>query len=392
MASIATWRDVLEAALTERGLETLTELAIKAVERETPLLRQDPDLRALARSSSAANLVLVAEITRGNVALEGVEPPPQATAYARELARRNVPLTELARGYRIGQHVMWRFGVAEIRKSLGDARAASAIEGFTEATHATAEVLMGTVMERYAAERDRWVRSADAVRRATVQSLLDGDPIDAAVASTRLRYELRREQVAFIVWADAEGGPLEAAAARVGGTGSLLVPLRAGIMAGWCSPPALSADKAGEHVRVAIGTPGEDVDGFRRSHGEALEARRVARLSDRPGAVRYADVALVALLTRDLDQARTFAARELGGLVADDASTRRLADTVLAVLETQGSPRKAAQMLDVHENTVAKRVRAAQQILGHPIDERPAELLAALLVQRTLRAPAPRSA
>jgi DNA-binding PucR family transcriptional regulator len=134
-------------------------------------------------------------------------------------------------------------------------------------------------------------------------------------------------------------------------------------------------------VHVAIGEPGDGLDGFRRSHAEALEARRVAQLGGLAGAVRYADVALVALLTKDPAQARTFAERQLGPLMASDAATTRLAETLLAVLRAQGSPRHAAMRLGVHENTVAKRVRTAEQALARSIGERPDELLAALLIR-----------
>ena len=44
--------------------------------------------------------------------------------------------------------------------------------------------------------------------------------------------------------------------------------------------------------------------------------------------------------------------------------------------------------MGVHENTVAKRVRAAEELLGRRIGERPVELMAALLVRRALLPPA----
>ena len=171
-------------------------------------------------------------------------------------------------------------------------------------------------------------------------------------------------------------------AAAVGGPGALIVPMDAGIVAGWTQPEALAPAAAEAPARVALGDPGEGIDGFRTSHVQALEARRVARLGDLPGPVHYADVALAGLLTKDLDQARAFATRELGDLAGADATAERLAGTVLTVLESQGSPRRAAQLLGVHENTVAKRLRAAERLLGRGIDERPSELLAALVIRR----------
>ncbi|MCW2989477.1 MAG: hypothetical protein JWM73_71 [Solirubrobacterales bacterium] len=380
----ATWQAVLAAELTEQGAGRLADLAVAALERDMPLLRADRDLRDLARSSTLANLLLVADIAAGAVSLHDAAPPAQSVAFARELARRNVPMSELARTYRVAQHELWKVGVARIRERIADGDAvAAAVESLTDATFATGEVMMSGALERYSAERDRWVRSADALRRETVEELLSGAPVDAAAASARLRYDLRREHVGFVVWSGGDEAAPEAVAAAIGGAGALLIPLRAGVIAGWCHPDTLdpAAAEAGHHV--ALGTDGLGVEGFRASHLEATEAERVARMASLGGPVRYADVALTALLTKDLAQARAFAARELGGLADDDG---RIAGTVLAVLATQGSPRRAAARLGVHENTVAKRIKAAEALLGHPIDERPAELLAALLIAGAARA------
>jgi DNA-binding PucR family transcriptional regulator len=383
MARRVTWREALEEAIGDGGVTALTDLAVEALAQETDLLEDDPDMRALARSSSAANVALVAELARGSLQLADVVPPPQAAAFARELARRNTPMAELARAYRIVQHALWRYGVKQIRARMDVEQAAAAVEEFTDATFATGESLMGSALDRYALERERWVRSADAVRRATVEELLQGGTTDTGVASGRLRYELRREHVAFLVWSDEEEAALENAAALVGGQGALLVPLGVGVVAGWSS--ALTKTPVPDGVRIAVGSPGDGLEGFRRSHAEALEARRVARLSATPGVVRYPDVALVALLTKDAEQARAFSRRILGPLSEHDATTTRLADTVLAVLDAQGSPRHAAQRLNVHENTVAKRIRVAEQTLGRSIAYQPAELMAALLIRRATR-------
>src|SRR5690349_11999028 len=109
----ATWQDVLAAELTEGNLGRLADVAMVVLDREVPPLRgrEAADLRDLARASVLANLQLLADVVSGNVALEDAETPSQAVAFARELARRNVPMSELARTYRVVQHAMWRVGV-----------------------------------------------------------------------------------------------------------------------------------------------------------------------------------------------------------------------------------------------------------------------------------------
>src|SRR4051794_11501215 len=272
----ATWQEALAAEMVDLG--RLADVAMEVLDREVPVLREDGDLHDLARASALANLQLLADIVSGNIALADADPPSQAVAFARELARRNVPMSELARTYRVVQHAMWRVGVDEIRRQVDGGRAiAQAVEDLTDATFATGEVLMSRALERYAVERDQWVRSADALRRETVQALLDGDALDLDTASARLRYDLRRAHIGFVVWSDGEGVGAEAAAAALGGSGALLIPIGPQAVAGWCHPDALDP-AAADGAHAAISTPGDGLEGFRRAHAEAREAQRIARL------------------------------------------------------------------------------------------------------------------
>jgi hypothetical protein len=379
-AAMVRWQDVILAAGNELGFGTLRDMTAEALQDALPELREDPDLARTARSSGAANLALVFSIVRGDVSATEVQPPPAALAFTRELARRNVPVTELERAYRVTAHALWKWGVAQLRERIADAAALSAaIEGLSEATFATGDALSAMVVRRYAQERERWVRSADAVRADAVGQLLSGRPIDAAGLGRRLGYELAGDHRAFVCWSEAENAVPETAAAAFGGPRALLVALGVGLVAGWV-PASVGLDREASGVSVAVGLPGRGTRGFRRSHEQAMEARRVmVQFGSRSGAVVYDEVARLALLTRDRTGAGEYAARVLGPLAGEDASARRLATTLHAVLEEQGSPRRAAQRLGVHENTVAKRMRTVDGLLGVP---RPpvADLLAALTI------------
>ncbi|MCW3038247.1 MAG: hypothetical protein JWM31_152 [Solirubrobacterales bacterium] len=353
--------------------------------RELLVLREDPALLEAARSSSSANLALIVEIVQGRLQMEDFVPPPQAVAFARELARRNVAVAELGRAYRLAQRALWRWAVSEVHERIDDpVTVAAAIEGLSEAAFATGDLLSTVMMERYARERESWMRSAAAVRGATVQAILAGDQVDVFAAGQQLGYELRQEHQAFLVWCETGDGIPERCAAAVGGSRALMVPFGVGLVAGWAPPASIDVAAADGSARVALGVPASGVSGFCQSHGEAVEARRVAAMSgqraDSP--VYYDDVALLALLTRDHQSARTFAARVLGPLAADDKVTRRLVTTLLVVLQEQGSPRRAGQRLGVHENTIAKRLRAIEARGGPTVGsgEQAAKLVAALMI------------
>lgn len=94
----------------------------------------------------------------------------------------------------------------------------------------------------YKQEHDRHVPTAAALRLETVKALLSGTSIDAGAASQRLRYELHRHHLAFVVWSDddAEGGDLTAlehAATEFGhamrAKHTLVVPLGSRLVAAW---------------------------------------------------------------------------------------------------------------------------------------------------------------
>lgn len=395
------WREVLLKAGLELGIERLADIAAAAIQEQLPILREDAELRDAARRSAAANLEMVLEIVQDQTVLADVQPPPAAMAFARDLARRHVPVAELGRAYRVAQHVLWKWSVDEIRARIADpATVADAVEELSDAAFRTGDVFSTLVMERYAVERERWMRSGAAVRRAAITEILGGERVDVAATSRQLGYELLGPHQAFVVWADGDDGSPETLAAEVGGPRALLVALGDGLVAGWAAPESIpigaqgGVETSAGDARatagvtaegrlascVALGGPGRGVAGFRTSHHEAMEARRVARLRAVPpaGAVHHRDVALLALLTHDLGQARAFLATTLGPLADEGDSARRLAATLRVLLEEQGSPRRAGRRLGIHENTVAKRQAAIDRALPPAGRAGAAELLAAL--------------
>jgi DNA-binding PucR family transcriptional regulator len=84
----------------------------------------------------------------------------------------------------------------------------------------------------------------------------------------------------------------------------------------------------------------------------------------------------------DVDQAREFVAAELGALVGRDDHSLRLGATLRVYLEENLSPSRSARRLGVHEHTITNRIRAAQELLPHPIEQRVCELQVALRLIR----------
>ncbi|SOJ53038.1 Purine catabolism regulatory protein [Mycobacterium simulans] len=387
--------------LAERAAEIAAAVNTYTSERLTDLLSSAEALE-VNRASTEASIRDFAEVLiAGADPAEAARLGPPTLAYAQAGAQQGIPLTTLMRSYRLAHAETSRHFNAILdthARNADELKVASELGSAWMFAYADAALCL--VEEVYTAERDRWLRSAAASQAETIRTILAGQPIDTDVASRRLRHEVSRVHVAAIAWLESheEGrntqAILEAAirdiAALVGNQKPLVYPLGILSVAAWISShsdvPSKVLDElrfrtaTAPGVRVAIGEPARGIAGFRASHFEALEAQRVAALAARPvGSVtRYHNVSLRAIATADIEQARAFVRRELGRLGSDDETTRRLVATLRTYLDENCSRGRTAKRLHVHENTVAYRIRQAEEILGRSIDRRTLELRVAL--------------
>ena len=137
-------------------------------------------------------------------------------------------------------------------------------------------------------------------------------------------------------------------------------------------------------ARIAVGLEGFGEPGFRATHRQALRARSFARLDD-PPLLRYEDVVVEALGTENDEDARSFVAHELRGIDDDSSRSGEIRDTLAAYFAAQCNAACAAATLGVHQQTVANRLRAAEQRLGYQsIGDRRVELEMALRLRDAL--------
>jgi DNA-binding PucR family transcriptional regulator len=380
-----------------------------AIHTELPELGPDEEMRQATYASNESNVRLFLEIAKTESDPAEAKLPPAAVEYARQFVRQGVTLDALLRAYHMGQARFVNRWNDAVNASLPEGpERTEAVEQGTTLTLAFINTLMRALVQRYADERDRWVRSAAAIRAEVVRALIACEHVGEEKASQQLGYSLERSHLGFVVWSGGSGdddtsdlGALERTAAEfalsLGKSAPLLIQVSRRLVAGWMGgyeeidlalqsrvqvPPGAPTD-----VRLGIGSPGRGRDGFVQSYREARHARRVAELSG-PAAARvtiYPHVALTALASSDLDQARVFVVRELGPLAADDDSARRLAGTLRVYLEERSSPSRTADRLGVHANTIPNRIRAIEELLGHPVDSRVAELLIALRLAPLVR-------
>jgi DNA-binding PucR family transcriptional regulator len=390
----SSWRQVAveladDAAWIRR---VATEIADR-IHREIPRLGTDTELAEATRESVADNIWLFVSMVVAEVPPERAAPRTLAHEYVRLLVRRGIGPEVIAATYRTATQAFWQPWTERLRARLPEDRLAAALDESTQYILGFINALSDQVVELYAAERKTWVRSADAVRADTIRALLDAGPVDAVSAERRLGYALGRMHRCVLAWTDNADGESATGEVRVaatslieqlGGTEGLWFEPNRTTVAGWTvvpprAPrnPALTAPAG---VWTALGTAQPGLDGFRQTYQDAMHARRVAILRDLAAGtlVSYDEVALQALASADLEQARRFVVRHLGPLARDDDLHRELAATLREFLTHESNLRATAAAIGIHHNTVANRLRRAAELLEEPIAGRSAEVLVAL--------------
>lgn len=382
------------------------EMALHLHERISEFGAQSDEhaLRSDTEASCTANIEQICGMLARGAPADALVVPEPALDYARGLVQRRIPLVVLLRAYRIGHGFLWNVASSELTREIGDDGRSAALDASSNFMFDYIDVMSDHLVGAYHEERDRWVRSAAAIRAETVREILEGHSEHERSASSRLGYELRRTHVGLILAGAPETpvgskvGSLEhqatEAAAVLGCADPLLIPAGA-VLWGWCGtfkPPTpealvqLEAYTPPAGVRMAVGRPAFGIDGFRVTHAEAAHAASFWDLGASRATMSYRAIEVVSLLASDLPRARRFVEGALGALAEQSDAAAGLRHTLLAFLSHGCSHVQAAQELQMHQNTVFNRVRRAEELLGGSVTDRRVELHTALMLTETLGA------
>jgi DNA-binding PucR family transcriptional regulator len=372
--------------------EWLDELD-SAVLGANPTIAADPELAAAVSHSNQANMFFWAT---ANVRDPGApvppNPGPEPMTVARELVRRGLDAFSLD-AYRVGEGVAWRRLMQIAFELTSDpAELHEFLDVCSRSISAFVDSTLSTIAARIDLERDELTRGTHAERRETVALILDGAPITRQRAEGRLGYALTGLHTAAVIWSDDPKGDLarldgaaEALGHAAGGVRPLIVLASTATrwvwVAGTVDTDALLPSVSGTHdVRIAIGPTASGVDGFRRSHFDAITTQQLmARLRSQQQIALFTDVQLVALITTDTDRAAEFVKHTLGDL---ESAGTELQETVRTFVDEQCNASRAAARLYTHRNTLLRRLARADELLPRPLAESSVSVAVALDVLR----------
>ncbi|MEB3020862.1 PucR family transcriptional regulator [[Mycobacterium] crassicus] len=379
-------------------LDDVTVHLSKQLAGSVPEFFEDEDLVREVEASAYGNVASMLSVFRAENSAEDVPIRAEVTAFATAVARRQIPLESLIQAYRVGQTLFSRLWMDALAGHIADQ------DVFIAALHRSFDELniyldrvVAQLVGDYERERERWLRGEAARRTALVGRLLRGDRIPIDHASRQLDHDLRAPQTALVAWTASHGEVdlqlaaletrLNSIASAAGVARMLMLPAGTCTMWAWIAgnfdAEQLSdgdANRGGPEVLVAAGQTIHGDDAFRISHEQALRARHVASHMTSPAPLTlHADVATVALLANDYDEARRFVSRTLGNLAYRTTVAAQLRETLRVFLQEGGNTRQASERLFMHRNTVLYRLRRAEELIGVPLAKRRLAVEVALL-------------
>lgn len=315
---------------------------------------------------------------------------PEPLRMARILTRRDFGVSALDI-YRIGQNLAlqrWTDIVFELTSDPHELR--ELLNAISRSASDFVDATLAGISRQMKLEHHELAQGVLIERRKIVELILDGDSTHHSRAEARLGYGLSGSHTAAVIWCDEyedEYHLLDQAAEELGHALGCLRPLTvtAGPTTRWVwlkDATAIDGDQVRKvlektpTLRVAIGEPAQGVEGFRRSHFDALTAQHMMmRLQSRQQVATFDDIHMIALLTQRPDRADEFIKSTLGAFVS---ASDVLRNTLLTYINEQCNAARAAQQLYIHRNTLLSRLDAAQRLLPRSLDHNTVRIAVAL--------------
>lgn len=365
---------------SQQWLDELNEASLGSLYMRT--LVDDPVLTEAIRRGNRAHLLhwAVANIDRPGEPVQANQ-GGETLDLIRIAIRGGMDERAIVEASRIGQSVTWRTWMRTALRLTADPNelrelldvSARSITAFTDVT--VAETCRQVQLEHGA-----MVREKEEERHKVVAEILGETPIRAQHAEERLGYRLEQSHTAAVIWSDeATVDPqdisraAEAVLNALPRHRSLAVPADATTQWVWfagAEGPNLAtiAGVVAElpRLQVAVGPTEAGIDGFRRSHRDAIKTMQMMNRFDSGRRVAsFADVELIELITSDAERAGRFIDHALGDFKSADAE---LQWTVLTFIHEQCNASRTAARLFTHRNTLSRRLTRANELLPQPLE------------------------
>ncbi len=337
-----------------------------------PVAGEDPDYEAGLHTAVTA-------ITR--YSLDAIEQgpewsapmPPAAAAQARRAARIGVSLSMVQRRYIAGHREFGEFVTQGLEHS-GFLNNGRVVHHLRRTQESLLEYITAAIEQEYSQELQLMTGSPEQRRKEIVGRLLAGEPVEPAELA-ELRYDIHASWHLGLMATGTRAEELIGTLRPSLGRRLLFVPQDDEIIWVWFAGSSKSAVAESERMLspnehlgmpVALGEPGQGIDGWRQTHREAQAALPVA-LCEPHRFARYAECHFLAAARQIDTLARSLQQKYVMPLRSERDGGAMLRRTLRAWVDTEGYASSAAETLKVNRHTVENHIRTVERLTGRPL-------------------------
>lgn len=290
--------------------------------------------------------------------------PAALIEQARRAARSGVSMETMMRRVSIAERLVKKFATDE-----ADDVPARALDQMMSVLGATIDGLMEALAKEYSR-----VRSPDQGRKEIVRRLLANESVEPAELAG-LGYDIHASWHLGVIATGERAESVIGTLKPSFGRRLLLVTQDDGIIwvwfAGTRKPTVAEIERMlspSEHpgISVAVGEPGQRLDGWRQTHREAQAALLVALCEPRRFA-RYGECHFLAAARQIDTLAKSLTQKYVIPLRSERDGGATLRKTLRAWVETEGYASSAAKILKVDRHTVENHIRTVERLTGRPL-------------------------
>lgn len=378
--------------------EHIVDAMVEAVCRAAPAVIAGEGDQALLRSALTSHLPLVYAVVEAGDEHPRLTLPKAAERWARHMARIGVDLSEIYVAYDAAADVIIERYIAASHGDpthLAGLDRAAALEATVAWVLRYLRIAMAKAANLFDDELNCERRQRPAEIAAGIERVLSGDA-DFGSTGSWGGYDLSSNHLAIALWTEEPGAGIPELERLLMRLRTLLKARRAvsfspdtRTLFGWLEfasgepldrlPLPAMRTEVPIGTRVGVGLLHSGVRGFRRSHHEALLARRFAehpRHTAQP-VVRFLDTAMLTVASADIETTTALVRAKLGSLI--DPQHEQLLRTLGIWLDELGSPSRTARRLGLHTNSVVKRMERVDSLLLERAD--PSDLFLRLAVE-----------
>lgn len=360
-------------------LETLVAEILNRIEKSTPEFFYNDDIATDMKTAVRANVFRLARLLTNRPDFIDIKLPIETTDLTDGTIHHGIPLISLLEAWRTAQVVALDWWQTRLNMNTSARLLPAASKALNSLLSSYIDAGSEQIRASHVRQSERLQNSIEAKRHNIVKRILAGDIINTDTVSRSLDHPLSGRHIAVVLWfgeefddSSALQETVEALARVVAARHTIRTPITRRRIVVWLSsldhlrPHLLGQYPLPVGIYAAASDEQIGLRGFVQAYHDAMRAAasaRAAQPTKKNLVATFEYHELVILLSKNSHDRNRFVHRTLGALAVSDSKLDMLRNTLRIYLETGSSHTRTAELLGLHRNTIAYRLRSITELL-----------------------------